>query len=112
MHRIRSEPISALILSSTAVILNEVSPKRIAFSKITLLYRQRSTVFWKLTHASHQIGTNICTHFKLNRGDIERGFAEADRIFEDNFTLPATQHSFLETHACIASDRNQYLHSF
>ncbi|MGH7929960.1 MAG: xanthine dehydrogenase family protein molybdopterin-binding subunit, partial [Candidatus Binatia bacterium] len=48
-------------------------------------------------------GTNICTHFKLNRGDIRQGFAEADRIFEDTFTLPATQHSFLETHACIAS---------
>ncbi len=47
-------------------------------------------------------GTNLCTHFKLNRGNIERGFAEADRIFEDTFTLPATQHSFLETHACIA----------
>jgi CO/xanthine dehydrogenase Mo-binding subunit len=48
-------------------------------------------------------GTNICTHFKLNRGDIEKGFAEADHVFEDTFTLPATQHSFLETHACIAS---------
>src|SRR5918995_5356107 len=48
-------------------------------------------------------GTNICTHFKLNRGDVEKGFVEADRIFEDTFTLPATQHSFLETHACIAS---------
>ena len=48
-------------------------------------------------------GTNVCTHFKLNRGDVEKGFAEADRIFEDTFTLPATQHCFLETHACIAS---------
>ena len=48
-------------------------------------------------------GTNICTHFKLNRGDIDKGFAEADQVFEDTFTLPATQHSFLETHACIAS---------
>ena len=48
-------------------------------------------------------GTNLCTHFRLNRGDIDKGFAEADRIFEDTFTLPATQHSFLETHACIAS---------
>src|SRR5512132_4494598 len=37
-------------------------------------------------------GTNICTHFKLNRGDIEKGFADADRVFEDTFTLPATQH--------------------
>jgi CO/xanthine dehydrogenase Mo-binding subunit len=48
-------------------------------------------------------GTNICTHFRLNRGDIDKGFAAADHIFEDTFTLPATQHSFLETHACIAS---------
>jgi CO/xanthine dehydrogenase Mo-binding subunit len=48
-------------------------------------------------------GTNLCTHFKLVRGNIEKGFAEADRVFEDTFTLPATQHSFLETHACIAS---------
>ena len=48
-------------------------------------------------------GTNICTHFRLNRGNIDKGFAEADRVFEDTFTLPATQHSFLETHACIAS---------
>ena len=48
-------------------------------------------------------GTNICTHFKLTRGDVEKGFAEADHVFEDTFTLPATQHSFLETHACIAS---------
>ena len=48
-------------------------------------------------------GTNLCTHFKLHRGDIEKGFAEAEQIFEDTFTLPATQHSFLETHACIAA---------
>jgi CO/xanthine dehydrogenase Mo-binding subunit len=48
-------------------------------------------------------GTNVCTHFKLNRGDVQNGFAEADRVFEDVFTLPATQHSFLETHACIAA---------
>jgi CO/xanthine dehydrogenase Mo-binding subunit len=48
-------------------------------------------------------GTNICTHFRLNRGDIQKGFTEADHVFEDTFTLPATQHSFLETHACIAS---------
>jgi CO/xanthine dehydrogenase Mo-binding subunit len=48
-------------------------------------------------------GTNICTHFKLDRGDVQQGFAIADHIFEDTFTLPATQHSFLETHACIAA---------
>lgn len=48
-------------------------------------------------------GTNICTHFKLVKGDVERGFAESDHLFEDTFTLPTTQHCFLEPHACVAS---------
>lgn len=48
-------------------------------------------------------GTNICTHFKLVKGDVEKGFAESDHIFEDTFTLPTTQHCALEPHACIAS---------
>ena len=59
--------------------------------------------FADLTELKPVDGTNICTHFRLNRGDIEKGFAASDRIFEDTFTLPATQHCFLETHACIAS---------
>jgi CO/xanthine dehydrogenase Mo-binding subunit len=37
-------------------------------------------------------GTNICNHFKLRHGDIERGLAEADHVFEDVFTSPAVQH--------------------
>ncbi len=48
-------------------------------------------------------GTNVCNHFKLRRGDIEAGFAEAVHIFEDEFTSPAVQHVPLETHACVAS---------
>lgn len=48
-------------------------------------------------------GTNICTHFKLVKGDVEKGFAESDYVFEDTFTLPTTQHCSLEPHGCIAS---------
>ncbi|MFB3108584.1 MAG: xanthine dehydrogenase family protein molybdopterin-binding subunit, partial [Candidatus Binatia bacterium] len=48
-------------------------------------------------------GTNICTHFKLTKGDVEKGFKESDHIFEDTFSLPTTQHAALEPHGCIAS---------
>jgi CO/xanthine dehydrogenase Mo-binding subunit len=48
-------------------------------------------------------GTNLCNHFKLRKGDIQAGFAEAAHIFEDVFTSPAVQHVPLETHACVAS---------
>lgn len=47
-------------------------------------------------------GTNICTHFKLRKGDIERGFREADYIFEDTFTNQMCNHCCLETHGAVA----------
>jgi len=46
--------------------------------------------------------SNICNHFTLRKGDVERGFAEADVVFEDTFSSPAVQHVPLETHACVA----------
>lgn len=47
-------------------------------------------------------GTNMFAHAKLRHGDIERGLAEADHIFEDVFTSPAAQHVPLEPHITIA----------
>jgi CO/xanthine dehydrogenase Mo-binding subunit len=49
-----------------------------------------------------EANTNICNHFKLRKGDVARGFAQADFVYEDTFSSPAVQHVPLETHACIA----------
>jgi len=46
-------------------------------------------------------GTNVCHHFKLQKGDVEKGFTEADYIFEDTFTTPMMQHCSLEPHGAI-----------
>jgi len=45
-------------------------------------------------------GTNLCTHFRLNRATSIKA-RRSGSGFEDTFTL-RHQHSFLETHACIA----------
>ena len=50
-------------------------------------------------------GSNVCNSFRLRRGAVEQGFAEAERIFEHVFTSPAVQHVPLETHACVADVR-------
>jgi carbon-monoxide dehydrogenase large subunit len=47
-------------------------------------------------------GSNICNHFKLRHGNVEKGFRESDFIFEDTFTTEPDQHAPLETHCCIA----------
>jgi carbon-monoxide dehydrogenase large subunit len=46
-------------------------------------------------------GTNICNHFQLRKGNVKRGFAQSDHIFEDTFTTGMVQHAFIETHGAI-----------
>ncbi len=52
---------------------------------------------------SAEADSNVCNHFKLRKGDVERGFAEADHVFEDVFTSPPVQHVPMETHNCVAT---------
>src|SRR5579883_2186844 len=47
-------------------------------------------------------GSNVLNHFKLRKGDVEKGFAEADRVFEHTFRSPPVQHVPLEPHVTMA----------
>lgn len=47
-------------------------------------------------------GSNIATHFKLRKGDVEEGFRQADYIFENEYMTPVVQHCHLEPHATVA----------
>jgi CO/xanthine dehydrogenase Mo-binding subunit len=47
-------------------------------------------------------GTNICHHYTFRRGDVARGFAEADLILEDTFTFPMVHHYSMEAHVAMA----------
>jgi len=47
-------------------------------------------------------GTNISNHFKIRKGDIEKGFAECDAIVEGEFRVPQIQHVPIEPHVATA----------
>ena len=47
-------------------------------------------------------GTNICHRATLERGDLAQGLAEADLIYEDEFSAPPVQHCALDLHAVIS----------
>lgn len=64
--------------------------------------------FADLAHVKAGQKSNICYHFKLRRGDVQKAFAEADRIFEDTFSSPPAQHMPMEPHVTLAYlDENQ-----
>jgi CO/xanthine dehydrogenase Mo-binding subunit len=48
-------------------------------------------------------GTNICLHFRYQHGDIDKGFASADSVFEETFLFPSAQHYPMEPHMCVVA---------
>jgi CO/xanthine dehydrogenase Mo-binding subunit len=58
--------------------------------------------FADLAHVKAGQQSNICYHFKLRTGDVEKAFAEADRVFEDTFSSPPAQHVPMEPHVTLA----------
>ena len=44
---------------------------------------------------------NLAAHIKIDIGDIDRGFAEADRIFEADYEVPKVQQAHIEPHVVI-----------
>ena len=51
---------------------------------------------------------NVNAHLYWGKGDVDAGFAQADRIFEHTFTTKRVHQGYLEPHACLVwidSDR-------
>ncbi len=46
---------------------------------------------------------NVCSHTKFKLGDLEKGFREADEIFEDTFKTQEVHQAYLEPHGAVAS---------
>ena len=57
--------------------------------------------FADLAHVKSGQQSNICYHFKLRTGDVDKAFAEADRVFEDTFSSPPAQHMPMEPHVTL-----------
>ncbi len=59
-------------------------------------------------HIIHD-GSNICFHFRHQRGDIEEGMRAAEIVFEDTFFFPSAQHYPMEPHVCVADFESDVL---
>jgi len=44
---------------------------------------------------------NIAAKVRIDIGDVEQGFAEADRIFEEEYDVPRVQHAHIEPHVVL-----------
>src|SRR5262245_8651172 len=47
--------------------------------------------------------SNVAQVLQMKRGDIDKGFAEADVVLEDEFRTPTVHQGYIEPHACVAT---------
>lgn len=46
--------------------------------------------------------SNICVHYKIRKGDVEAGFAQADVIVQSEYRTPVQEHAYLQPEAGLA----------
>src|SRR5688572_7285058 len=46
--------------------------------------------------------SNICVHYKIRKGNVEEGFAQADIIVESEYRTPVQEHAYLQPEAGLA----------
>ena len=44
---------------------------------------------------------NLAAHIRIDIGDVEKGFADADQIFEAEYEVPKVQQAHIEPHVCV-----------
>ncbi|MCH8311223.1 MAG: molybdopterin-dependent oxidoreductase, partial [Chloroflexi bacterium] len=57
------------------------------------------TLHTKSQHGTSDEASNLAEHWELSRGDVERGFAEADSIIEESFSTQVVHHGYVEPDA-------------
>jgi carbon-monoxide dehydrogenase large subunit len=83
-----------------ALTLDEALGEKAPLVHEELMSYRLNTVLARDWHPVY--GTNIAHQTAFSKGDIDRGFAEADEIFDDTFRSQQVQHCSLEPHAVVA----------
>jgi CO/xanthine dehydrogenase Mo-binding subunit len=59
--------------------------------------------YHELARLASDVSANVCHRESIEEGDVDRGFAESDHVFEDSFEFPMVYHYTMEPFAAIAS---------
>ncbi|TCO70836.1 molybdopterin-dependent oxidoreductase [Rhodovulum euryhalinum] len=92
-----------------AVAAEDVATARRALAKIRVEYRELPGLFDPEdalrpgAPVIHDYAPdNVVKHIPIRKGDVDKGFAEADLILEDEFSTQQVEHAYLEPEAGLA----------
>ncbi len=74
---------------------------RQALAKDAVLIHDHAENYWHLPGLGAVPGTNIANTYRLKKGDVQKGFAEADVVVEGEFVYPHGSCAAIEPHGAI-----------
>jgi len=74
---------------------------RAALAPDAVLIHDHAENYWHLPGMGAVPGTNIANTYRLKKGDVEKGFAEADVVVEGEFVYPHGSCAAIEPHGAI-----------
>ncbi len=111
------EPVVAVAAETEAAAMDALQTIRVRYDELPAVFDPREALregsplvhpnLDRYPHSGHPTvpGTNVCVLRTYKFGDVEKGFVEADEIFEDEFSAHAVSHAAIEPHVAVA----QYL---
>jgi CO/xanthine dehydrogenase Mo-binding subunit len=72
-----------------------------AMAEGAALIHEENGDYWHLPSIRPVPGTNVACHYTLTKGDVEKGFSEAEVTLEDEFNYPLGSCAALEPHGSI-----------
>ena len=111
------EPLAAVAAETESEALGAIQKICLRLEEIPAVFDSREAIkegsplvhpdLERYPNSGHPVvpGTNICVLRTYKLGDVDRGFAEADQVFEDEFSAHAVSHATMEPHVAVA----QYL---
>lgn len=107
------EPVAAVAAHTPELAAQAVDSIKISYNNLPTIFDPLEAMDEKAAliheHISDYAGSknvirfgNVCSHTFMRRGDVEKGFREADHIFEDTFHTQSIIQGQIEPHATIA----------
>lgn len=96
------EPVAAVAAVDEATAQEALSLIEVEYDEIRAAVGLEAALRQDAPLIHENLKNNICSHEHVEKGNVDQGFAEADEIFEDNFTFPMVYHYTMEPHSVVA----------
>lgn len=100
--RFVGDQVAAVVAESQKIAQKALDLIAVEYEDLPLLYDPFQALEEDAVLLHPDRGTNILEEYRIRKGDVEKGFQEADVIVESIYHTPAQEHAYMEPEAGLA----------